>query len=73
MKKKMNTIWSIPIDHNILFPLPRYPKKLEISIDLDEIRRQLARIYVVFNIKTNKTIQKKKKIKWEANDYVLYQ
>ena len=56
MKKKMNTIWSIPIDHNILFPLPRYPKKLEISIDLDEIRRQLARIYVVFNIKNNKTI-----------------
>ena len=58
MKKKMNTIWSIPIDHNILFPLPRYPKKLEISIDLDEIRRQLARIYVVFNLKNTNPFRK---------------
>ena len=34
---------------NILFPIPSYPKKLELSIDLDEIKRKFARIYVVFS------------------------
>ena len=57
-ERKRNTIRSIPINHNILFPLPSYPKILKISIDLDEIKRKLARIYVVFNLKNYKTIQK---------------
>ena len=47
----MNTIQSTPINQNILFPLPSYPKMLEISIDLDEIKRKLAIIYAVFNFK----------------------
>ena len=54
----MNIIQSIPIDQNIWFPLPSYPKMLEISIDLDEIKRKLARIYAVFNFKNYKAIQK---------------
>ena len=41
---------------NILFPLPSYPKKLELSIDLDEIKRKFARIYVVFSLKNYKDI-----------------
>ena len=54
----MNTIQSIPINHNILFPLPSFPKKLKISIDLDEIKRKLARIYVVFNLKNTNPFRK---------------
>ena len=41
-----------------MFPLPSYPKKLKISIDLDEIKRKLAKIYVVFNFKNYKAIHK---------------
>ena len=54
----MNTIQSIPINHNILFPLPSFPKKLKISIDLDEIKRKLARIYVGFNLKITNPFRK---------------
>ena len=46
------------MNHDILFPLPKYLKKLKISIDLDEIKRKLARIYVVFNLKITNSFRK---------------
>ena len=56
-----------------MFPLPSYPKKLKISIELDEIKRKLARIYVVFNLKKLQIHLENKINKWEANDHVLNQ
>ena len=41
-----------------LFQVILRTKKLEISIDLDEIKRKLARIYVVFNLKITKSFRK---------------
>ena len=63
----------IPINHNILFPLPSYPKKLKISINFDEIKRKLARIYVLFNFKKLQNHLENKINKWEENCHVLKQ
>ena len=41
-----------------LFQVILRTKKLEISIDLDETKRKLARIYVVFNLKITKSFRK---------------
>ena len=56
-----------------MFPLPSYPKKLEISIDLDEIKRKLAITYAVFSLKKLQSHSENKINKWEANDHVLNQ
>ena len=55
-----------------MFHLPSYPKKLKISINLDDIKRKLVRIYVVFNKKKNLQSHTENKInKWKENGHVL--
>ena len=56
-----------------MFPLPSYSKKLKISINLDEIKRKLARIYVVYNLKKLQSHSENKINKWEENGHVLKQ
>ena len=71
MKKR--SIRFIPINHNILFPLLSYSKKLKISINLDEIKRKLARMYILFNFKKLQSHSENKINKWEENGHVLKQ
>ena len=56
-----------------MFPLPSYSKKLKISINLDEIKTKLERIYVVFNQKKLQSHSENKINKWEENGHVLKQ
>ena len=56
-----------------MFPLQSYSEKLKISINLDEIKRKLARIYVVFNLKKLQSHLENKINKWEENGHVLKQ
>ena len=56
-----------------MFPLPSYPKKLKISINLDEIKTKLERIYVVFNQKKLQSHSENKINKREENGHVLKQ
>ena len=56
-----------------MFPLQSYSEKLKISINLDEIKRKLARIYVVYNLKKSQSHSENKINKWEENGHVLKQ
>ena len=56
-----------------MFPIPSYSKKLKISINFDEIKRKLARIYVVYNLKKLQSHSENKINKWEENGHVLKQ